>query len=381
MNELSDIERYIVARWAYSVGAPVMDDHTYNILDQAVHSMYPDNPYCKSSWSSDPCPTELLRQIHRKDLIYKVILSDKTESIPSLNTEIELQEVLGNCTCDATMSMKHDGWNIQANYYNGYLINVQTRGRASDAMDITCVRNKIPNTIPEKSRIRVVMELTVSPQNYRLHFDGNANCRSAVSTALANDSLQQYLDTTGLMIHGFNLEGRCKFDVLKEWGFTVPEFIHVYDYYDILSALQTLSEMYKTYQHPTDGVVYAGRILRAIRLGAWEEPVYQSYVTGYDESYGPYQISPSIKIYPIKRKGTLQKQINITNWQRIMLYNLCPGSPIAFRIASDATADLDSYATNLLQQQFAGKYEEYHHRVHENERLKECLITNYPSFT
>lgn len=377
VNELTDMERFIVSRWAYSLGEELISNAEYDILVKAMQQQYPDNPYCNRSWSSDPCPTELLTRIGRRDLILRVILSDKTESIPSLNTEIEVKEALQDCNERATLSMKHDGWNIQANYFNSYLVNVHTRGRAADAMDVSFIKEKIPQQIPAKGRVRVVMELTISPTNYRLYFDSNASCRSAVSTALANPSLRQYLDTAGLNIQGVPLNGKCKFEVLREWGFKVPEYRMVEDYYGVLAALEELSKMKTTYAFPTDGVVYDGTITRAIRLAAWEEPIYQSYITGYIESFGPYQISPSLEIYPIKREGSTQRQINITNWQRIIDYNLQPGSPVAFRIASDATADVDLVTTNILQKQFQGEWETYAIRVQENERLKECLGKTY----
>ena len=88
LSNLSDKEKFILARWSYSVGQPLMSDSEYTQLLRYMEKMYPNDEYVKRSWSSDPCPTELLKKIDRTDLIYKVILSDRTESIPSLNSNL-----------------------------------------------------------------------------------------------------------------------------------------------------------------------------------------------------------------------------------------------------------------------------------------------------
>ena len=102
---------------------------------------------------------------------------------------------------------------------------------------------------------------------------------------------------------------------------------------------------------------------------AWEEPIYYSYVEGYLEQFGPYRLSPSVKIHPVLRKGITQKQVSMTNWQRIIDNNLAPGAPIAFRVASSATADFDATATRLAQKEWEGRWDEYKKFIDENEEL------------
>ena len=370
---LSLFEKFVYVRWAYSLGEEVIPNDEYNLLREVIEEEYPNSPYVNRSWSSDPCPKELLERIGRTDLIERIILSDKTESIPTLNTDAALYSTLSKCSGRATVSMKHDGWNIQASYYNGRLVRINTRGRSSDAIDVSGLMSKIPETIPADGSVKVVMELTISKHNFitvRAKFN-NVSCRSAVSTILARKEYYDLLDCTGLAIHGYNLSGKCKFEVLRDWGFSTPMYIEVFDYDDVLRAIQTLSAEEQTYQHPTDGVVYAGEALWAIRLGAWEEPIYKSYVTGYLEKYRSYRISPSCLIHPIVRKDVTQRQVSMTNWQRIMDYDLQPGAPIAFRIASSATADFDEEATKALHVQYTGRWDEFHELIDSNEQLAE----------
>jgi hypothetical protein len=59
----------------------------------------------------------------------------------------------------------------------------------------------------------------------------------------------------------------------------------------------------------------------------------------------------------------------MTNWQRIMDYNLAPGAPVAFRVASSATADFDEEATRLAHKQWEGRWDEYKTYVDNNEEI------------
>lgn len=371
LYQLNDRERFIVSRWAYSVGCPLMSDAEYTTLLRMMEATLPEDEYVKRSWSSDPCPVDLLKRIGREDLIHKVILTDKTESIPSLNTSWEVKSELENINTPGTLSMKHDGWNIQANYFRGNLVLMTTRGRSCDAIDVSKLFDYIPRNIPVQNPCKTVMEMTISKKNFvicsRLY--GNVSPRSAVSTILAHPESYDLLSFSAFDIHGIDLQGKCKFDVLREWGFKTPEYRKVVTYDDVLSALKELSDLEPTYEEPTDGAVYDGETRRAIRLLAWEEPIYYSYVTGYLEQFGPYRISPSVTIAPILRKGTTQRRVSMTNWQRIMDYNLAPGAPIAFRVASSATADFDEDATRLAHKQWEGRWDEYKKQIDMNEEI------------
>jgi len=377
--QLNDLDKFVYSRWAYSVGEPVISDAEYTVLLNTIASLYPENEYVKRAWSSDPCPVELLKSLGREDLIHKVILADKTESIPSLNTDWEVKSELERVSGKGTLSMKHDGWNIQASYYNGSLVNVNTRGRSSDAIDVTALEEFLPSTIPVSGKCKVVLELTISKANFRTcaRLFNNVNERSAVSTVLAKPEYFHLLSMHAFDIHGVYLNGECKFKVLENWGFEVPKYFEVDNYYDILAALAELSNEEPEYPFPTDGAVYDGELRRAIRLLAWEEPIYYSFVTGYIEQYKTHRISPSILIHPILRKGTTQRQISMTNWQRIISYDLQPGSPVAFRIASSATADFDEENTKLLRKQWEGKWEEFAKQIKENEEISRCQRALY----
>lgn len=374
INDLELLEKFILARWFYAIGQPIFSDSEYTYMLNACKAQYPDSPYINRSWSSDPCPVELLKRIHREDAIQHIILSDKTESIESLNTEFDLQRTLGGWTGLGTLSYKHDGWNMQASYYNGELINVASRGRSSDSMNADALRNIIPNTIPVQGKVKVVMEATIPNHNFPLVVRkyNTKDQRASVSTILAHPEDIAFLECHAFDVHGYDaLENSNKFELLLSWGFNVPGYYIIENYDDILTYMEILSNEKLVYDSPTDGIVFDGGFKYAIRLGAWAEPIYSSFVTGYDESYNKHVITPRLCIYPVLRGTTRQSRIAITNWERIINYNLQIGAPVAFRVASSANADINEEATKALQQEWENRWKEYQDRIKENESIKQ----------
>lgn len=369
---MTDFTKYIIARWAYSIGQPIMDDATYNILDKAMRVQFPDNPYCNRSWSSDPCPTELLKQNGYGEMIKAVVLSDKTESIPSLNSDFDIRMEYERMHTTHSVSYKEDGWNVQASYYNNELVTVQTRGRSCDALDASCLSELIPKRIPESGKVLVTMECTIPDSEFKLFMQryGVTSQRGAVSTALANPHWS--LPHICVHAHGVRMHKAVedKFELLKSWGFQVPMYAWVSTYSELMGQLVAFSNYKDQYGIPTDGVVVEGNHTRALRVKAWEEPVYRSYIQRYEESYGPHSISIQCLIHPIKLPNSVQSRLPATNLRRIVDLNLRPGAPIAFRIASSAIADIDEVATQLLHKEWEGKWEEYQYRIRMNEALK-----------
>ena len=366
MKELKDftlLEQFILTRWFYSIGQPLISDAQYTVLLRAVEAQFPDSKYVKRSWSSDPCPVELLKEFGREDAILAVVSTDRTESIPSLNSWTEIENALKDWKGNGTVSFKHDGWNIQAHYYNGKLLQVNTRGRSSDFMNADQLRKLIPSTIHLQGQIRIVMECTISNTNWpevKQKYSGISQ-RSSVATILAHTEDIDYLDLHAVDIHG--VKTRNKFQTLQELGFMVPTYEVVNDYDSIESSIYYLSEVFKEYDSPTDGLVFDGGYKYAIRVEEWEEKLYKSYVIGYEESYNKYVISPKLVIKPIYREGAIQRYIPITNWQRIIDLDLRPGSPIAFNLVSGAIADIDEISTKALQQEYKDNYVTYAHEI------------------
>lgn len=376
MKSLNERDQYILARWAYGVGEPIISDAEYTKLQHYISVTYPNDPYVSRTWSEDPCPKELLERVGRTDLIRNVTLTDATESIPSVGTWVELKNLFEFFTGDATLSMKHDGWNIQFNYYNGELLDIHTRGRKGGNLKVQRLCTMVPTKIPYPGRVKVVQELTVPLYLWgEVHKQyKSANPRNAVHTLLAKSETNQYLQLHAVDIHGVDLGSKNKFEVLKAMGFDVPLYKVVSNYGEMQYAMKELSANKTNYVAETDGLVFDGFIKKAIRLLAWEEPIYQSYVTGYTEKYSKHRINPSVTIYPVLCGGRKQRQVNMTNIGRIVKNELRVGSPIAFRNASDAIADIDEDVTKLLQKEWQSKWDLYAESVRNDQEIKQTQL-------
>lgn len=372
---MSEIEKYIIARWAYSVGEPIMSDANYNILHSSLKRRFPKHPYVNRSWSSDPCPIALLRKYHYDHLIKAVVLSDKTESIPSLNSLVEVQANYSYMNKKHVVSFKLDGWNIQASYYNGGLVNIQTRGRSTDAMDASVLMDLVPTSIPIMGKVLVTMELVVPNIDFQWFKDkySATSQRGSCSTALAKGG--EALKHIKLLAHGIRAPQAIPhtelFPTLEKWGFTVPTYCIVNTYEELMQQVDAFTEYKKDYSYPTDGLVCAGPDkVRAIRIKGWEEPIFRSYITGYEEHYGPHAISIQCQIFPIRMVNSTQMVLPATNIARIITLQLRPGNPVAFRIASSAIADIDEEATIALQKEWENRLPEYRFMIETNESLK-----------
>jgi len=370
---MTDRERYILSRWMYSIGRPIITDAEYTVLHNFMLSSYPSDEYVNRSWSSDPCPVDLLKKYGMEDSIKEVILTDKTESIASLNSLADVKAFYGSLDEEVTVSYKHDGWNIQYSYYNGELVHVQTRGRLCDAKDASVFKTLVPNTIPVTGKVKIVTEVTVPNSKFPIiqRDFGNTSQRGSVSTVLANPEYLHCVEA-----HALDIKASEDYDIfptLLTWGFKVPAFRKVRSYADLMTAVKELSEQKASYDSPTDGVVVKGTETKALRIMAWEEPIYTSYITGYKEEYGPHRISAALEIFPVKTPTGMQRVLPITNLNRIVSNNLKLGTPIAFRFVSGAIADVDLETTRKLQKIWAYRDKEYQQHIEITEIERKML--------
>lgn len=367
---MSDYERFIIARWMYSIGEQIMSDAEYTVLFDTIKITHPDSVYLTRSWSSDPCPIELLKTYGYESAIRDIVLSDKTESIPSINDWVTLRGMYSDLNEEAILSFKHDGWNIQADYYNGERVNIQTRGRLRDAISAKVLGDMIPYTIPEMGKRKICMEATVPHSAFaEMKAEiGSRSQRGAVSTCLARPEY-----TSKLSLNAFSIVGDEQimnpYELLEAWGFKTVRWVKVHNWNELVSAMHALDKEHSAYPYPTDGLVLRCSLTRAIRLLSWEEPIYKSYVTGYEESYGMYRIGVKARIHPVHLPNSTQRLVSCTNYQRVIDNNLRIGYPIAFRFSSMAIADLDEESTRLLQEQMSGREDEYRQWVDEREHI------------
>lgn len=354
--------QYILARWFYLVGEPYMSDVEYDKLEKKFKEMYPKDIHSQQPWSFDKCPTALLERIGRTSLICNPIMGYYAESIYSVNSWTEFEEVFSRLNVRSRLSFKVDGWNTRVSYFNGNLVDVQTRGRSGTNLDIRNIRALFPSKIKIKGRVAITGELSIPNSKWERFRDltGNSDQRASVRTALARNEIE-YLSFNAFTITiEDNTEEYDSYKLLEELGFKHPAFIWVENYKQLCGAIKYMSLLNKGVDYLTDGLVIENPNMQfAIRLGAWEEHNMVSYVTGYEESVGAYGTFLKVLCRPIRNEGKVFSKISINNIASIIENRLEVGSPIAFSLRSAANVVIDTLATRDLQNKWKGKYDEF----------------------
>lgn len=144
---------FILARYFYRIGDPIVTDAFYDKLETAIRKGYYDvfKEYLERTYDDDPVPTEFLasvgikpvyfvKQEGRKDL-YEYLNEDKSYSIKSVHgykAAYEFFMTLRSNQLDFVASLKMDGVNTKMLYQNGRFALSLSRGRnAGDSFDYT----------------------------------------------------------------------------------------------------------------------------------------------------------------------------------------------------------------------------------------------------
>ena len=361
---MTDYEKYIIARWTYAIGEDFIGDIEYNELHRKMKELYPDDEYVKRSWSSDPCPIDLLDKYNLGRLKKVIKLSYNSESIPAITTMAELESYFRTLNKRSRLSFKIDGWNTETNYYNGKFISGNTRGRTGNQQEANVLRDVVPASIPFMGRVMITGEGNIPNDKwelFQLRYSNTAQ-RNSVSTVIATGE-SEYLTVLAFNIDTEEglLEGTDKYELLHKLGFKTPYFIWVNNWEQLLKGIEFMSRRSKDYNYLTDGLVLENEdIQMAIRLGAWSEEIFKSYVVGYEERQGMYGKSMVIKVEPVVVRGNKREYVNITNVANIIDNNLQIGLPIAFTVRSSAISVIDVANTRKLQKEWSGRYNEYH---------------------
>ncbi len=354
-------DRYIVARWAYLCGEPIISDIEFDKLDKEFKSD-PNDTFAHTSWAYDKCPIELLKKYNLSHLIQDTTMGYMAESIPSITTEDELKARFGYLNKPSRISFKIDGWNTRVSYFNGVLVEVSSRGRSGNSLSLNDIAGLFPKSIPYKGKVAITGELSIPNSQWQIYksITGNSDQRASVRTAIARKDVQ-YLEFLAFKIVGSELPMEMNnYDTLHELGFKTPTMRMINTFSELRAAIRAFSVLAGSYNYLTDGLVIENEDLQlALRLGEWKEKPIASFVTGYTEQPGMFKISMIVNAYPITREGKTFKRVNIVNIAAIEDNNLRIGAPIAFAVRSSANVVIDTTMTHLLQQKYAGRYDEY----------------------
>lgn len=168
---------YVLARYFYRIGEPIVSDDYYDRLDINLREKYPDllPDYYNRTYDDDPVPMEALKELgiepvfvvnkeERKEL-YTALEEDKSNSIKPVRTAEEVWEwirPLKQQHLDIVASLKVDGVNKKSLYRDGNFVLSMSRGRHGNSFDYTdASRLFIPNHLNATGDIKVVGECYV----------------------------------------------------------------------------------------------------------------------------------------------------------------------------------------------------------------------------
>lgn len=358
--------RYIISRWQYALGEEtLMSDAEYNLFNKQYIQEYPNDEYATRVWSEDPCPVDLLKEIGREDLIRKVEMVYGSESMSSIRTEDELYSKFRDLNIRTRVSMKVDGWNTQVNYYNGVPISANSRGRTGNNKETNVILSAVPKKISLLGKVKVIGESSIPNEKWDLFKEetGNKDQRASMSTVFAR-GMAGISNFSAFNIITENQEFDDKYAKLKELGFETPKYMYVNNYNQLLKAIDIMSKSKARYHLLTDGLVIENVNTQiAVRLGAWKETDYFTYVTGYEQNHTPYGISMVLLVKPVKIEGKEVSRVNITNISQIVQNNMKIGNPIAFVVRSSANPVINVSKSEQLYLEYQYDLEKYRQMV------------------
>lgn len=367
-------DRFLVARWTYLMGEPILSDIEYDKLEKEFKQIYPYDIHARQGWSFDECPVEQLRKYNLESLICNPVMGYMAESIYSINNKEEYNMTFARLNKKSRLSFKIDGWNTRVSYFNGRIVKVESRGRSGNNLSLNHIANLFPKEIPIKGRVAVTGEVSI-PNSKWSNFKsvtGNTDQRASVRTAYAKEMIDY------LSFLAFNIfiedggEILDSYELLNDLGFETPRYVWVSSKEELDARVKYMSYINRGYDYLTDGLVIENEDYQyAIRLGGWEEHSMHSFVTGYEENQGMYGVFLNVCCHPIEVEGKTFSNISINNINAITSNNLRVGYPIAFNLRSSANVVIDSTETARLQKVWDGKLEEYKNMILSKNRKSE----------
>lgn len=345
-------DEYVLARWFYLMGEPRLSDVEYDKLEVLFKEQYPNDIHARQSWSYDTAPVEQLKAIGREDLIMNTTMGYMAESIASVNTWELYHNRFSRLPGRSRVSFKIDGWNTRVSYFNGKLVAIESRGRNGSNLDLTCIDSIFPKEIKYKGRVAVTGELNIPNDRWEGYksLTGNTDQRASVRTAIARKDAQ-VLKFVAFNIFSEEEAFEDAYETLNELGFTTPFYMYVETKEELDACVEYMSAMSEFYDYLTDGLVIENTEYQlAIRVGAWEEKVMHSRVTGYEINPGMYGSYLKVLCEPVTIGGKTYSRISINNIASIIENKLMVGSPIAFSQRSAANVVIDALATRNLQE-------------------------------
>lgn len=396
--ELSEkeMDALVLARYYYKYstsGKEFMSDAMYQKLMDKLEKINPNHTLVVTTWSEDPIPYRILKKYganpieiqDTSDLLpnyVKEIRKNYKDSISIyasdlLNRSVKLARDMYEIsryfqnTTSATYhcSVKADGINYSATYVKSELVDVSTRSRDGDGLDITWQgRLLLPKKIDTKQEILKVSGEIVLPFKelpyFRKKYDKPyKTARNSVNSILL--TCRDEDDIKRLIALSFKVKSdelnslEEEFKWLEANKFTTPPWT-VFTY----SNIQTFNHVFNLMQpfknrlsYGSDGLVLAvnnnqefynlgssdkyfnGNV--ACKIGVWDAYTYKSTVLGIEWTYNTSKITPVLIIEPVETdEGQTVSRVNAHHVKRLLDLGIVIGSEISFNYVSSCYVEL-----------------------------------------
>lgn len=228
MNDIK--QKVIEANKAYREGAPIMDDQSYDNLLESLKASMSEDEY--EAFVSTLNEGSIEKNIDGK--VKHPFIMGSLEKVKAEEPEIVKKWIKENIKTAMSVSAKVDGISSRAQYVNGKLVSLTTRGDGYLGMDITSKAKYIkglPETLPRYTTYSftgsIRGELVILKNDFELMKDKYANPRNACAGIMNrkdgdkkfNENELRCITFVPYTILGDGFDKETQFRVLENLGF------------------------------------------------------------------------------------------------------------------------------------------------------------------
>ncbi len=365
-------ESYILARYMYGIGFPILTDATYDNLHNILLEKGELEEYTSRCYEDDPIPLALLEKFGILQLQKRKTQRDTSFLAEDLSTSIRKVENMEEVYqffkkfkgISKIVSIKMDGVNVKSEIDKKELKVSLTRGRKAQGFDVTDAMLKIiPKNMVLPGRFVVTGEAFV-PQQHLLHFkekydfSKHKTTRTSALSILRKYQCYDDKDFEFLKFYAFHADGLGQtvqemYEHLKDAGFCVPPYMLLDSEPDSFDEFCTwlteiMDKMYDLQlkaELPADGLViqlndhsiqtkitnqYDERQI-AVKFSHWSSKIYDGVITSIIIDQRRVFCCCKVTIEPvITSDGCEAVVINTFNPSFLLNNNLKVGSTIQF---------------------------------------------------
>lgn len=304
---------------------------------------------------------------------FEVFKGDRNKSIPIVTDKGLLSQIYtlfkNSGVREILTSLKLDGWNITLYIKDGEIVYAHTRGRITEATDVTSIMKGILRDIDGKMNIKrgyVVGELYLNSSTLPYLRDKYGKdfktTRNSVASFLYNKVTEEDLPLAQFGAFRLELEDTQfktveeMYLTLEENGFQIPIYEKIGCSLDEMVGLLINWSNQINHLPPSDGIVYQpndftikNSLLQipgisggyetgiyAIKMAGWGEQVYKTIIKDITLTSNTKSKRPSLIVEPVTtRDGRSITTVPVDHVGRLIDENLYVGKEISLRIVSE----------------------------------------------